>query len=94
MKKLEFYGHSDDVFVAGDDECYTSTALIESSEGSIFVRAEYLDNGCWSIGIAPSDEDEKMPVWPISYRQSDRGYSTVMTIEVPDDAKVITRGFD
>lgn len=88
MKKLEFYGHSDDVFVAGDIEIYTNIAKVSCSDGTLLVAADYLKNGCWAIGIAPFDEDEKMADWPISYRQSDRGYSTVLVIEVPDDAKV------
>lgn len=87
-KKLEFYGHSDDVFVAGGDEFYSSEVLVTSSVGDLIVSAYYLDNACWAIGIAPADEDKEMPSWPISYRQSKYGYSTVLTIEAPDDAKV------
>lgn len=90
MKILEFYGSSDDIFIAGNDEFYTRKALINSdSEGRLFVVAEYLSNGCWSMGIAPYDEDEAMPTWKISYIQSKRGYSTVLRIEVPGDAEVI-----
>lgn len=101
MRQLTFYGASDDLFeIRGSvgeepDEvgCGDSPAIakIEASDGSMCVVAHYAPAdllACWSIGISPAGEDAPIPSWPISCKLSDNGYSTEMTITVPDDAKV------
>jgi hypothetical protein len=43
--------------------------------------------GCmWSVGIAPVEDNETLPSWPMTWEFS--GYSTVLTLDVPDDASV------
>ena len=100
MRELKFYGASDDLFEiddpAGDQEigCYDTPAIVEvrASSGRLCVVAMYAPAnavGCWSIGIMPADEDVHMPAWEAKWKLADRGYSTELTLIVPDDAVVV-----
>jgi len=40
----------------------------------------------WSIGIAPIEDDDLLPCWPMHWRFED--YSTVLEISIPADATV------
>ena len=44
--------------------------------------------GCWTIGICPLDEDIPLPDWQMKWSLSDLGYSPLLAIETPDDARV------
>lgn len=98
---LRFYGCSDDLFeVDGGrrdepDEigCYDKPVVVKIQNGpdSLCVVGMYAPANvaaCWSIGLMPTDEGTPMPNWPVSYKLGGRGYSTELTIEVPDTAVV------
>lgn len=98
-RTLKFYGASDDLFEVHDstgketDEypAYKpATVQVSTNGGSVglYVTAHYAvaPCGCWTIGIAPIDEDQPLPGWPMRWRAE--GYSTVLEIEVPADAIV------
>jgi len=102
MRTLKFYGASDDLFecegtntgIGEPDEinCYDEPCIIEiktESEG-LRIVGEYAvaDNACWMIGVAPLDEDQRIPSWPISYKNGTNGYTAELTILTPDDAVV------
>lgn len=96
MKTLAFFGASDDLFeIEGTsgkepDEIgvYGRPVQIEVRGGGkgLVVVGLYCTNGCWSIGIAPLDEDVPLPDWPLRWTLS--GYSTRLEIDAPDTAKV------
>lgn len=99
MRTLKFYGASDDLFeIEGTtreepDEigCYGHGATVRVStpeKEGLFVTAEYALCGeaTWMIGISILDEDVSLPNWPM--RWSAAGYSTVLEIDVPDEARV------
>lgn len=89
MTELTFYGASDDIFVAGNDEFYAPYNVIVVSEGGqLVVSADYLSNGVWAIGIAPVDEDIPIPAWPARFDLAERGYSARLTLTVPGKATV------
>lgn len=97
MKTLKFQGHSDDIFEAAGDEYYRDfAALVESSEGALVVRAFYGEGshnkGVWCIGIEPVDEDKQIPSWPVRFKLSEQGYSTLMELDCPDDTEVSDLG--
>lgn len=95
---LTFYGASDDLFVCEDKkkrnteeaECYDGPAsykIIDENEGLIVVGHYAPSNvGCWSVGISPLDEDCPIPNWKMHWGLSESGYSTLLSIEVPDTA--------
>lgn len=96
MRKLTFYGSSDDLFeiegTAGKEPDEIGSydkpvqVTIRADGTGVVVTGIYCDNGCWSIGIAPIDEDVGLPDWPM--RWTARGYSTRLEIDAPDKAKV------
>ncbi len=53
------------------------------------VIATYTDSGCWSIGICQIDEDVPIPQWESSFSTHEKGYSVVLTIQVPDDTVLV-----
>lgn len=94
--RILFEGHSDDTFGAywegGDvdhDDCAEGsvrTLLVEAGGQRMAVTGVYGLGCCWSVGIAPVDDDDPMPDWLMVwgfYR-----YSTRLVIEVPDDFTV------
>ena len=101
MKTFKFEGYSDDTFgeygVTNDDvdNCAKNAPIqcdVISSDGQLSVVGHYWispsPHGCWTIGIAPIDEDVKIPAWPVRFKLSDEGYSPSMEIDAPDDAKL------
>lgn len=93
--KITFQGYSDDTFGwtrddgAGDnhDDCANGivrTYAIESGGYRLAVTGVY-GRGCmWSVGIAPIEDDDPVPPWPM--RWSFDGYSTVLEIDFSDGA--------
>lgn len=71
-----------------DDCCAGSvrTVLVEASDGRLAVTGVYGQGCCWSVGIAPIDDDDPMPSWPMRWRFE--GYTTVLEIDAPDEAVV------
>ena len=96
MKELKFYGASDDLFecegaIREEVGCFKDVGKyhIKSSEGEVLVVAQYLDSGLWSVGLSPVDEGVNVPDWPCKYSIYEHGYSTLLTIQVPDDAALL-----
>lgn len=92
MKELRFYGASDDLFecegaIREEKGCYDSPGVYHliSEEGELLVIANYTGKGCWSIGLCQVDEDVPIPQWQTSFSMHEKGYSVVLTIQVPDD---------
>lgn len=97
MKQFIFSGHSDDIFMvdgAESDEFYphnnmVTLKLVNDYDG-MFVHGMYdpSKNGCWMVGISQLDEDVPIPMyWKMDW--SSEGYTTVLTLTVPDDVQVI-----
>ena len=92
MKELSFYGASDDLFECEGDiceerGCFDTLGIYHliSEQGEMQVTANYTGNGCWSIGVRQVAEDVPIPQWQTSFSMHEDGYSTVLTIQVPDD---------
>lgn len=95
MKEIRFYGASDDLFecegaLREEISCFDSVGIyrLKSSEGEVLVVAHYLDSGLWSIGLSPVGEGVPVPSWPCSYSIYEHGYSTLLTLRVPDDTEL------
>lgn len=99
MKTLRFYGYSDDNFaVEGDgltDEisCYDSAATwaVTCGNEGLIVFGMYAPGSrapTWVVGIAPLDEDEPLPDWPMRWLFS--GYSAVLEIDAPSAVSVVS----
>lgn len=98
MKKLVFYGASDDLLeldgdMQGEFDAYTGKAVkVSSIDGEMLVVAIYAPSSVhasvWSIGIAPADEGQPIPEWPMQYGIAVNGYSPALTIICPDDIVV------
>lgn len=106
MRTLKFYGVSDDLFEcegtkgSEPDEigCYDRQVhlLLQNEHGGLIVVGEYSPalNGCWMVGVTQRDEDDPIPDWPMKFTSGEpsRGYSVVLTIEVPDSVAVEEMG--
>ncbi|EIC84036.1 hypothetical protein [Serratia sp. M24T3] len=98
MKELRFYGASDDLFecdgaIREEISCFDSVGLyhLKSADGEVMVVAQYLESGLWSIGISPVNEGLPVPSWPCSYSIYKHGYSTLLTMQVPDDTEIVSK---
>ncbi len=96
MKELRFYGASDDLFecegaIREEINCYDRPGIyhLKSAEGEMPVMGIYTDNGCWSVGVCQIDEDVTIPAWSTSFCMRDKGYSVVLSIQVPDDTVLV-----
>lgn len=96
-KQLNFHGASDDIFTVEGaicEEIYarheTATFHLKSIDGEMLVVAHYCKNGCWSVGIAPVDEEVPIPAWSTSFALDSGGYSAKLTIEAPADIHLAT----
>ncbi|MFA9597701.1 hypothetical protein [Citrobacter telavivensis] len=92
MKELHFYGASDDLFecegaIREEIGCLNKPGIyhLKSGEGEMQVVGYYLDSGLWSVGISQIAEDVPLPAWPVQYQVHESGYSSLLTIQVPDD---------
>jgi len=105
MKKLQFYGSSDDCFcVEGGghdneiDNCADGSTMaytVKQGDAGLIVTAQYAPEalpGVWTIGVAPLDEDVPIPDWPMRFGLAERGYSSMLTIEVPEAVEVLAHG--
>lgn len=82
MRKLTFYGSSDDLFeirgTTRQEPCEAASldgpavAKIEAREGCVCVVAVYAPKGsgapCWALGLMPVAEDVPIPPWPVTFR--------------------------
>lgn len=95
MKELKFHGYSDDTFgeygITNEDvdNCASMKpiqCIIRSGTDGLIVTGQYSrnNNGCWDIGIGQLNEDVPLPNWNMRFVAD--GYSTILYIEVPDDA--------
>ena len=92
---LKFWGASDDLFeiegsAKGEPNEVDERDVIrvyDRQGNGLQVVANYIDPGVWAIGIAPLDEDQAIPAWPMTWRlEASRQYSAQLTLEAPDDA--------
>ena len=103
MKTLTFYGHSDDVAVAGDDEYYGIPAAFKVSGGidhsgppreeGLIVGLSYAQLG--NIRSLPGtwlvgimQLDEDVPLPPWPMRWKGKGYTVRLEIDVPDEVEI------
>lgn len=99
MKRLEFYGCSDDTFgeygVTGDDvdNCgsrYPIQCVIDCKDkGRLMAIGQYskasLGNGCWMVGISKVEESDEFPDWKINVEYcAEIEYSPKLSVELPD----------
>ena len=76
------------------EEEYCDVAKVTDKDGKglyiIWSYSEKVKNGCWCIGIQQLDEDIPIPDWArdINVTMSERGYSVVYELNVPDDVTV------
>lgn len=83
--------------IGGDDhdDCANSTVRayrVESASTGTAVIVTGVYGKCpgatWSVGLAPDDEDVAIPAWASLSRFRTDGYTTVLTLHVPDDTAV------
>lgn len=78
MKRLSFYGRSDDLLTADVNGEPTHEAgafgrggafRIKASDGALRVVGHYgaANTSCWAIGVAPDAEGAPLPVWPMYF---------------------------
>lgn len=99
MKRLQFYGYSDDTFgeygLTGDDidNCGSDEpiqCIIDCGEqGRLMVIGQYskasLSNGCWMVGVSKVEEYDEFPDWNTQIKYcAEVEYSLKITIELPD----------
>ncbi|MBC1188508.1 hypothetical protein HII27_22725 [Kluyvera sp. SCKS090646] len=101
MKELRFYGASDDLFecegaIREEIGCFSHPSIyhLRSSEGEMQVIATYTDIGCWSIGVCQINEDVPIPKWESAFSTHEKGYSVVLTMQVPDDTVLVQEDDD
>ncbi len=100
---ITIYGASDDCVEVegceGADEFYVSgqgewrgDLVAPGGTDQMRLYAAYsaltADAGTWLIGTAQTSEDVPFPKWPISIRQHDSGYSTIVTIDAPPGTRL------
>lgn len=95
-RTLTFYGASDDLFeidgTTGDEPdeigCFGKAVTIEirQQDRGLIVAGMYTGRGVWAMGIAPIDDDQPMPDWPMSW--AFEGYTAKLTIQAPDHVVV------
>jgi len=102
-KTLQFYGASDDLFecegaITEEIGCFSApgTYHLKSADGELLVIALYgVGNiACWTIGACQVDEGVPIPAWPVTYSTHESGYSVLLTLEVPDDTRLVMSGDD
>lgn len=102
-KTLRFFGASDDLFevtgaITEEIGCFSKPGVyhLKSAEGELLVIALYgVGNiACWTIGVCQVDEGVPVPEWPVMYSMHDSGYSPLLTLEVPDDTRLVMDGDD
>lgn len=102
-KILKFYGASDDLFevegaIREEIGCFDKPGVyhLKSAEGEILVVAHYgIGNAAaWSVGLCQVDEGVPVPAWPVTYSMHESGYSVLLTMEVPDDTRLVMNDED
>lgn len=96
---ITFEGMSDDTFGwtgfgpgLGDDHDDCGALSVRSFQIShkslaLIVTGVYGAGApTWSVGIAPVDDNEPLPPWPMKWRFE--GYSTILEIECPEDCEI------
>jgi hypothetical protein len=95
---VKFEGHSDDTFGAywkgGDvdhDDCANMSMRVmhvKAGEDQMLVTGIYAPASAatWVIGIAPADEDQTIPPWPM--RWSFSGYSAILELDLPEGFEI------
>lgn len=106
---ITVYGSSDDLIevdgaVGASPEEYYSHGVsklawradfIEPSDDLVAdrLRVYAIYDGCWHFSVGQTDEQFKLPEWPIRITQAPKldgnpGYSTLLTIEAPEGTRI------
>ena len=98
MKRLKFYGYSDDTFgeygITGEDidncgSCEPIQCVIDcGNDGRLMVIGQYsrssMGNGCWMAGVSKVEEDDEFPDWKVEIGYcAEVRYSVELFIELP-----------
>jgi hypothetical protein len=104
--EVSFEGGSDDLFDATSKSLALNEEfgvceepielLIQAEAGALKVVGYYGRNGTWSIGLGPVDDGAPLPDWNPRFshamRGNEAGYSAILTLTVPADAKLTRLG--
>jgi len=88
----EFYPSNSNGYYKG-----TWEVIAKGSMGFDFgfrIHAIYDNNGCWSFSIGQMNDNWGLPALNVEYLNHDNGYSTLMKIQVPDNAVVKQLSYD
>lgn len=103
MRRLQFFGASDDLFACYDGDKYVEEidcwkrmvafkVSSESDGGSLVVTAAYnidtFPHDCWVVGVSNAERYKPIPSWPVSYGVTDDGGSPTLILSAPSDAVV------
>jgi hypothetical protein len=82
------------VHVSGGPKMYDEINTYEPVSfvvgGVLLVTVGYGDNGTWGVGLAQWEEGQKIPDWPMRFKNADwNDYSIVLEIDVPDEVSVV-----
>ena len=94
MRKITFYGSSDDLIYARDgDQTIAGVESLSFNENAVFkiedangdgflVVAHYLISvsGTWSIGLAPLMPPKPLPSWPMEWRFGEEDYEAKLEL--------------
>ena len=97
MKTFFFQGCGDDTFgeygLTNIDHCDPSDRavikfdLVASSGEGVRVSGQYMDNGCWQIGVHQLDEDNPVGIdWVFAmFPSRGNGYQNALVVGTPDN---------
>jgi hypothetical protein len=94
---ITIYGASDDLVevegkIEGADEYSTGghwSGVIEAPDGATaIVYVDYRDNGTWTTTIGQYEEDYPLPEWTAATAVEPGGYSTTLSLIVPEGSKI------
>lgn len=93
MKTVKFYGSSDDNVCFTNGKGWDEKGCYQSGSNPIhavavvggLIKVYCIYDGCWHFSVGQVDEDMKIPVCDIRFVESDKSYSVMLEIDVPDD---------
>jgi hypothetical protein len=99
MKTLTVYGASDDLIEAdgipgadefgnGSNNIYRGYLHVKAGDHEIAIHCIYFGHWCFGVGTLSGNDYDDFPDWPIRRGWGGRGYSEVLEIDLPDDARL------
>lgn len=94
LKKIVFYGHSDDIIYAGEqgkarqrefkvDSANSPAAcftIMTPAGEAALVFAHYSGTGCWYFGLGRLVEGQPLPAWRVSIGTDDKKWNGYTTV--------------